>query len=720
MNSRLIYSLDHTYGNFTEYHAGDNPADAMHKAAEMGDVNQMAIILARDPESLNRLHSVHGTSPLCWAIGNYRDPTALDFLIRYQADPLTALNTASYHYPLAFLTLVQKELQTPLHQLLLNYVEGWIGLLLPQMNSLSTNFLIAIYHNVLLLIGHDIRNDYLFESLPRLKELIMQRDLTSDQREVISLSFMLAETAHLPFDFSGLSNDSCLSLINQFSAHIKDDELSCELVLYANRVMEDEDQSFDLSPYYELALKLMNGSNEAFKASIHLNKSIYHATCEHLSESDSDSLDMDSGSDDEKSTDELLDNHINFNIQRAIDILNSLAFKNNTLAMLLRTTVAKTFRLLVENTRDIEQILELLKLSQNFEMERFALQEIQLITAMFKAKNALLNDDQTELGIHLNHIIYLQRSLSDIDRPLAAFHSDIMEAALEVIGQEIIGMLAMQVFVENIHNEVFNALNNFVLCVVIMDYYDLIAFPILDYLSKDSLGFKTLYYFKNEILTNSQALIMYHSYFDQALQHLSYSTKKYTTLLAMITAAFNIFKSQSMDQHFPRYEAALINALRASDYSLFTAGLQEIIPMLANDNDSSAMSPLVNTLAEHFDRFRKTPSKLFIELFFNNFIVARDIVTHPWLASIYYHAIEKVIAEQAAAARMPENSSNLLCRLIAENLSTRMDSILIPQGERSLFSRYCMFTQNNPQLFQSQPTVPPQVEASTNSSLRPS
>jgi hypothetical protein len=695
MNSRSTYSIDtsqRSSDEHAEYNAGDNPADALHKAAEIGDVAQMEEILRHDPRALDRFHSVHGTTPLCWAADNDRDSSALDFLIRQHADPLIAPRTAYFYYPIAFLISLSPEIQPQLHKNLLSYVQERVVQLFPQMAMLSRDYLISIYYNVLLLIGHDACTLELRTNLSKLKQQIMQRVMTEDERAIISLSLMLAESANLSCDLSLLDKDPCLELISDFPAHIKNDELSCELYLYANHAMEKE-CSFDLSPYYELALKLMHAPNPAFRAAIHLKKSIYHANSAFESDSDSDSEfsdnEMESESEDEKSVEEPLENLTKFHVENAVDILNNLSFKNDMLALLLRVTVVQVYP--VTKTFDSELLLNLLSLSRHFEVNEFALQEIQIIVEVIMAKQALYINDHIQVCTHLTSILIYHRNLIEIDRqidrPLEASHSEIMGAILEFIGRRSTEILLELAVGETNQYQFDQVLNIFLLCVIIMDYYDLASQP-LNFLDDESLGFETLFNFKVTLLTNPATLLMYHPSLEKVLADLLQRTKKYTLTINLIRAAYDIFKTKNM-AYFPNYEACLMEALRTTNYSIFTKGLHEIVPMLSFE-DNGSLTALVNSLAEHFETFRNETSTLFVELIFNNFIVVHT--THPWLANIYYQAIESVIAEKAAHARIPENYEKEQDRQQAETLCKRMDGILVPQGHPSLFNRFCMFT----------------------------
>src|ERR1700722_8435150 len=75
--------------------AHQQPYDALHEAAEYGDLSQIDLVLNLDPLALNRFHSTQGTTPICWAI-QYQQFEAVKKLMSYDAN-LLAVNLPYMH-----------------------------------------------------------------------------------------------------------------------------------------------------------------------------------------------------------------------------------------------------------------------------------------------------------------------------------------------------------------------------------------------------------------------------------------------------------------------------------------------------------------------------------------------------------------------------------------------------------------------------------------------
>jgi ankyrin repeat protein len=82
-------------------------ADALHRAASLGDTASMAAILEADPVALNRPHSFHGTTPICWSL-LYQKHEATELLLSYNPSLLPLMVPSESYYPIYFLNTKSK------------------------------------------------------------------------------------------------------------------------------------------------------------------------------------------------------------------------------------------------------------------------------------------------------------------------------------------------------------------------------------------------------------------------------------------------------------------------------------------------------------------------------------------------------------------------------------------------------------------------------------
>src|SRR5476649_950819 len=78
------------------------PQDEIHQAAELGDLQRVKDLYAKDPSCLNRYHTIYETTPLCWALQAQQSNVIKFFLEQKDIELVKTLEPYSHFSPLFY------------------------------------------------------------------------------------------------------------------------------------------------------------------------------------------------------------------------------------------------------------------------------------------------------------------------------------------------------------------------------------------------------------------------------------------------------------------------------------------------------------------------------------------------------------------------------------------------------------------------------------------
>jgi hypothetical protein len=292
MNPRLQYNFGNvpvnTAAESTEEKTPDNttrnvelhsPADALHKAAAAGDVSQITTILSNDPDAINRFHSIHQTTPICWALDNNQD-AAVELLMTRGADFFITAHTYSFYYPLHYMRYKGTEHQLKIFKGIYEHIISLGNV----QNITSPILLTGIYQNLLFLLENssDISHLHkLFEEVrniiyagtaitPDLLHLVIREHTVFCQFEqnppkAINLQFVKDMKIRLAIVIE--------RLLISFPTNNKNTNLSYEIFNYAKRLNQQLGVHL-LNLCFQTARKLLSENDSHFDAAIALEHTL--------------------------------------------------------------------------------------------------------------------------------------------------------------------------------------------------------------------------------------------------------------------------------------------------------------------------------------------------------------------------------------------------------------------------------------------------------------
>jgi hypothetical protein len=343
MNPRLRYSLQHhpvppdekNNGNTYLIGAGhQSPHDDLHFAAARGLVAEMIAILNNDPGALNRFHSLHGTTPICWAIAADQQ-SAIKLLLDYDAQVILTKHPFVFYHPLHFLNYTDEYARTDIIEYLFSNAAAWIKNTYRYANELPHESVINLLQSIFLLLRHEYY-DFTGEVEKRILGLkhLLEKFILPDELKIIN-HISLLHIQHLVYDEMVMSTmmsqavaELALSLRRQFELALEEipqtvrsEDLSVEIFLHANTLTEENattDNLFMLC--YSIADQLAQGGSLNLRAAIHLKKSMQLCSMEEYPTLDVDCM---------------------IEVRKALILLKEIKFKNYPLASLLFTAAMK-------------------------------------------------------------------------------------------------------------------------------------------------------------------------------------------------------------------------------------------------------------------------------------------------------------------------------------------------------------------------------------------
>ncbi len=340
MNPRLSYSLKYFPVPPDEKNADNipyaidaghqTPYDDLHAAAARGDIVAMQAILRQNPEALNRFHSLHGTTPLCWAI-MAEEESAMNLLLEYFADVLlTPLPFINYQ-PLHFLDLTEEYSRSEVIDKLFATIDTAIKDACIHADKLPPAKVVNLLQTTLLLLRHEY---YSFTGEIENRILVLKGILDNciapvELKTIYKISILhlqqmvydeLVETT--PNLMSQAIADLALLLREELERELakiphtlRCEDLSMELVLYASSLREavvTHDNFILLC--YSIADQLALGGSLHLRAAIHLQKALHYCELETYPTKDVNCM---------------------IEVRQALFILKDIDFKNLSLAELL-------------------------------------------------------------------------------------------------------------------------------------------------------------------------------------------------------------------------------------------------------------------------------------------------------------------------------------------------------------------------------------------------
>jgi ankyrin repeat protein len=632
MNPRFIYSLENypiprdekNDGNTYLINMGHQcPHDDLHVAASRGQINEMSAILERDPDALNRFHSMHGTTPICWALEENKQ-NAINFLLDRGANVLVTKHPFVIYHPLHFLQLTDACERTEIIGNLFVLTDSWISDTYKQAKVLPHERVVNLLQSIFLLVQHEYYQytEALEERIKEL-ELILQNFKLSNEIKIV-YNIALLRIKHLVFDelvkrtpqarISQALVERALLARRQLELSleaipwdIRSEDLSIELYLHANLYTDNSDNRDNIFILcYAIANQLAQGGAANLQAAIHLRKSLLLSSKEEHGAIDVDCM---------------------IEVGRAIILLSEIKIKNYSLAALLLVAAFK----LVDNTslNNSYVILDMLTLVEELSPKYIIVIRAKVTSLLLRAKLSSENNRSNVTKRLLAEVIGAQLANSQACVIARQYHADFVKSITKSI------VVAEMQRLQAAPKETLDIFKN---CIYIILNYESATedLSLSSYLN--TIIHKIMLGFHAKVLQDREIFIPLKVLLEEFLNDVIQCSNNLS--VKAVAADFHI-KIANIDYAIQLYQNILFDALRF-EWGFFQETLLTVEIVTRDVLHNNVLSLSIKEL--HFYT-KELPGKLSLEMidkFIQSFSQARQF---GWLGKIYLLVADKISVE---------------------------------------------------------------------------
>jgi hypothetical protein len=632
MHLRQTFSLDN--GLLGAIKDEPQANDQLHFLARMGDSAAIENYVRVFPESINHFHSVHGTTPICWAIQEGND-TAVITLLNLGANLLLTATPLQCNFPLSFYKIKLPEIQTDAHKFLLAKTKAALSLC-SDPSALSDGDLFNFIQGSWLVMSHEFYLDYpdlivMKNQLLSLTGILLARLAGSAQlkadihlllsaylfhnevavyQEMISynqVNVMSADDSHHFIDEVEAIENEIDEKLDLIPGNDRDADLSIALLIQTSHpsLHSIDDSDLDLELYYNISLRLIDDAS--LSAVILIKKSIFYLVYDDL----------------EMALESLAD---------ALVRLQLINTKNSYLAAFLFVSVLEIYN--EDEIVDNNILIKLLELSLQLDNNTINRCHFGIALEIIRLKHALNANAATSIITQ----IFTRTSQYFVSLPqpssLDYHHRKFLDVELSLLGNEMISHLK-----SNYQDEEKFLLTSHCLsyCIRILHHYSSATYMAPETEKLEKRVHDLMINFDNEILKNPDILIRHMSHHIMFLQ---FQTAYMRSVIVMNMLADIYIKANRSQDAIAQYKTILALSLDNYDLqSFFEASLALHKEMLKLNMPEASYLILFN------DALVLLQSNLSLNCMDHFLEVYKHTVAsgHKWLASLYSAALEILI-----------------------------------------------------------------------------